>query len=98
LGQLDDPAAHRAVRAERACLAELAAGCLAPVGAWARVEGDRLTLGAAVFEQRGTHVRRVSAGESGSAEAPEAVGLRVAAALRDAGAEEMLLRMRSGVS
>ncbi len=98
LEPLDDAAAHRAVRAERACLAALAAGCLAPVGAWARVEGDGLTLGAAVFEQRGTHVRQVSARESGSLEAPEAVGLRVAAALRDAGAEEMLRRMRHGIS
>lgn len=98
LGPLDDAAAHRAVRAERACLAALAAGCLAPVGAWARADGDRLTLGAAVFEQRGSHVRRVSARESGSAEAPEAVGLRVAAALRDAGAEEMLRRMRHVIS
>jgi hydroxymethylbilane synthase len=98
LQPLDDAAAHRAVRAERACLAALAAGCLAPVGAWARVEGGGLTLGAAVFEQRGAHVRRISAGESGDADAPEAVGLRVAAALRDAGAEEMLLWMRSDAS
>lgn len=98
LGPLDDAAAHRAVRAERVCLAALAGGCLAPIGAWARIDGDRLTLGAAVFEQAAGHVRRVFAEESGAADAAEAVGLRVAAALRDAGAEEMLFRMRQAAS
>ena len=37
---LDDPATHRAVRAERAALAELEGGCIIPMAAWARdVEG-----------------------------------------------------------
>ncbi len=41
LQALDDPATHRAVRAERAALAELEGGCIIPMAAWARdVEGD----------------------------------------------------------
>ena len=41
LQPLDDPATHRAVRAERAALAELEGGCIIPMAAWARdVEGD----------------------------------------------------------
>ena len=37
---LDDAASHRAVLAERSCLAALAGGCLAPIGAWARDTAD----------------------------------------------------------
>ncbi len=36
---LDDPASHAAVLAERAMLAALRGGCLAPIAAWARLEG-----------------------------------------------------------
>jgi hydroxymethylbilane synthase len=96
LAALDAPPAHAAVRAERACLAALAGGCLAPIGAWARIVGDRLTLGAVVFEERTGEVRAVSAErEAASAgELPELLGMRVAEALCDAGAAEMLDRMR----
>ena len=41
---LDHPPTHAAVRAERALLAALEGGCLAPVAALGRVEGERLTL------------------------------------------------------
>jgi len=96
LATLDDPPAHAAVRAERACLAALAGGCLAPIGAWARIGGERLTLGAVVFEERSGEVRAVSAEHAVdfAAELPESLGMRVAEALRDAGADEMLDRMR----
>lgn len=91
---LDDAAAHRAVRAERSCLAALAGGCLAPIGAHARAEGGRLTLGAAVFEQDGETIRGVFAEQVAAEESPEAVGRRVAASLLEKGAAEMLARMR----
>ena len=96
LAPLDDSPAHAAVRAERGCLAALAGGCLAPIGAWARIIGDRLTLGAVVFEERNGEVRAVSAehAATATAERPESLGMRVAEALRDAGAAEMLERMR----
>jgi len=96
LAGLDDIAAHAAIRAERACLAALAGGCLAPIGAWARTDGDRLVLGAVVFEERSGSVRSVAAELEAEAAAapPEALGTRVAAALVERGAAAMLGRMR----
>jgi len=91
---LDDAAAHHAVRAERFCLAALAGGCLAPIGAHARVQAGRLTLGATVFEQDGETIRGVSTEHAAADESPEAVGSRVAASLLAQGAAEMLTRMR----
>ena len=41
---LDHPATHAAVLAERAMLAALRGGCLAPVAAWGRLEDDQLLL------------------------------------------------------
>ena len=50
---LDDLASHQSVSAERTLLATLRGGCLAPVGAWGRVEDDgRLHLSACVREPR----------------------------------------------
>jgi len=96
LAPLDDPAAHDAIRAERACLAALAGGCLAPIGAWARTAGDRLVLGAVVFEEHAGTVRSaaVELEAESLAARPESLGMRVAAALADKGAADMLGRMR----
>lgn len=59
---LDDVASRAAVEAERACLADLSAGCLAPVGACGRGNGDgRVVLAARVFEERDGSVRHVTA-------------------------------------
>ena len=44
LRAIDDPAAHRAVDAERAFLAELGGGCELPVGALAEVDGRAGTI------------------------------------------------------
>ncbi|MEZ6005514.1 MAG: hydroxymethylbilane synthase [Planctomycetota bacterium] len=43
---LDDVAAHRGVRAERALLAKVEAGCQVPFGAWCREESDGWHLSA----------------------------------------------------
>jgi hydroxymethylbilane synthase len=40
LSTVDDPASHRAVRAERSVLAGLGGSCTVPVAAWAEVVGD----------------------------------------------------------
>ena len=64
LQPLDDPATHRAVRAERAALAELEGGCIIPMAAWARdVEGDESAMpdrpmGRAGDRRRGVRPRR----------------------------------------
>lgn len=100
---LDHAATHAAVRAERACLAALAGGCLAPIGGWARFGGDGLLrLGACVLEDAGGRVRRIQAEEvltppdevSAGADA-EALGVRVALALLESGAADMLARVRA---
>ncbi len=56
---LDHPETHAAVIAERALLAALRGGCLAPVGAWGRVQEGRLHLDAVVLDPQGT--QRVTA-------------------------------------
>jgi len=95
VGAIDDPRSHAAVRAERACLATLAGGCLAPIGAWARWDGAALTLGACVLEPRDEGVARIVAEEvARSGEMPEQLGIRVADDLRRQGADAMLAAAR----
>lgn len=102
LAGLDHTASHDAVRAERACLAALAGGCLAPIGAWARHdESGTLVLGGCVLEDDGAAVRRIvvddERGDAGDA-GPEALGRRVAAGLVARGAAGMLARARTADS
>ena len=54
------------VRAERALLAELRAGCLAPVGAWGRVVDGRLVLDGVVLSTDGR--KRITASATGEPE------------------------------
>ena len=94
---LDDPPTHSAVRAERACLAALAGGCLAPIGAWSRgTATGKLALGACVLEMAGRTVSRLVVEEDvrDEDESPEGLGARVAAVLVGRGADRMLERMR----
>jgi hydroxymethylbilane synthase len=59
---LDDSATHQAVRAERSCLAALAGGCLAPIGAWGHLADDgQLELGGCVLEDVDDRVTRIVA-------------------------------------
>ena len=108
---LDDAGSRMAVEAERACLAELAAGCLAPVGGWGRVEDGRLVLAARVLEEHDGSVRHVTAeadlplsevGQNPLAvsgrERAAAVGRQVAESLFASGAGPMLERMRQPFS
>lgn len=106
LAVLDHAATHAAVRAERACLAALAGGCLAPIGGWGRIETDgRLVLEACVFESHDAGVHRITArgeipaatGCRGGGSAPptaEGLGREVARLLLEQGAAEMLARCR----
>jgi hydroxymethylbilane synthase len=89
LGALDDPATRAAVTAERALLAELAAGCSAPVAALAVLaegdDGPEVYLRGAVFSPDGTFAVRLS--RTGTpAEAAE-VGRLLAVDLRAEGAD-----------
>lgn len=97
LAPLDDPATHRAGEAERACLAALAGGCLAPIAAWARADhSGALRLDACVFEERDGGVAMLHAETTADGPAsPAAVGKVVAGQLLARGAEAMLARMRN---
>ncbi|HEY3843672.1 MAG TPA: hydroxymethylbilane synthase [Acidimicrobiales bacterium] len=79
LDTIDDPASHRAVRAERAVLAGLGGSCTVPVGAWAEgVEGSSsLHIHGLLASGDGRTVIRMSR----RGDDPEVVGAEVARAL-----------------
>jgi len=94
---LDDAATHAAVRTERAFLASLAGGCLAPIGGWARrnADGD-LEFGGCVLEERDGIIRRIVAeGVAAPDQSPDLFGAAIAGQLRAAGADEMLAAART---
>jgi hydroxymethylbilane synthase len=89
LARLDDRYTRAAVEAERALLAELEAGCSAPVAALAEVaEGDEeveIYLRGAVFSLDGTQSIRLS--RTGTMTDPAGVGRALARDLRGEGAD-----------
>lgn len=56
ISRLDDEDTHRAVISERAFVERLGASCRSAVGAWARGEGERLTLTGRVLTPDGDRV------------------------------------------
>lgn len=94
LAALDHRESHHSVLAERSLLFELRAGCLAPVGAWGRVEAGRLLLDAVVLSADGQS--RLTASGSGSAADAIVVGQRVAADLLAQGAADLIAAVRAG--
>ncbi|MBR7743304.1 hydroxymethylbilane synthase [Phycicoccus sp. BSK3Z-2] len=89
---LDDPDARACVTAERALLAELEAGCSAPVGALAEVvlgvEGDELSLRAVVAAPDGSSDLRRSL--TGTPAGAHDLGLRLARLLLEDGAADLM--------
>ena len=101
LAELDDADSRAAVTAERALLAELEAGCSAPVGAIAEVvesideDGhifEELSLRGCVAALDGSDVIRASG--IGSSDRARELGLSVAAELFELGARELMGRAR----
>jgi hydroxymethylbilane synthase len=100
LRPLDDAVTRAGVTAERACLAGLAGGCLAPVAAWGRVEQGRVLLDCSVFERTASGVESLHV--SVAAEEPFAdlaasaveLGRRAARDLEGRGALDMIARER----
>jgi hydroxymethylbilane synthase len=90
---LDDTATRSAVLAERAMLAALRGGCLAPVGAWGRIEAGRLALDGVVLASDGS--RRLAASASGEINAAETIGRNVAEKLLALGAAELIAAART---
>jgi hydroxymethylbilane synthase len=93
--RLDDGPSHLAVASERALLATVGGGCLAPIGAWARLseQGD-LRLDAVVLSADGR--RRLTAGGEAPRHQPLRLGADVAAQLLGSGAGELIRQARAG--
>lgn len=92
LAPLNDPATAASVSAERSLLASLRGGCLAPIGAWGRVEADGLILEAVVLSPDGA--QRLAAQAAGDSKDAEAVGQAVAEQLQAQGAAELIAAAR----
>ena len=94
LSALDHTATHRAVLAERSLLRTLQGGCLAPVGAWGRIEEGSLHLSAVVVSPNGQ--TRLAHSDVSQPNAAEALGQRVAETLLEQGAGRLIDAARHG--
>ncbi len=88
LQRLSDPVTRAEVLAERACLAELRAGCHAPVGTLAHVEREILTLTGVVLSLDGR--QRYEAQVTGPLASPQELGRQLAQELITHGANRVL--------
>lgn len=93
LAPMTDQVTHQAVLAERALLRTLRGGCIAPIGAWARLEGDELKLDGIVLNGDGT--KQVTASAAAQPEQCEELGIRTANELLAQGADNLLHDARS---
>lgn len=89
---LNDGPTRAAALAERAMLRALRGGCMAPVGAWGRVEEGELKLAGVVLSANGQ--QRIAAAGVASPQAAEALGVQVAEALLEQGAAELIAASR----
>ena len=90
---LNHPATHAAVVAERAMLAALQGGCLAPVAGYGRVENDRLILTGRVISHDGA--RLLEATLAADVANAAALGRQIAEALLAQGAAELICAARA---
>jgi hydroxymethylbilane synthase len=93
LAPLNEPNSRQCVLAERAMLAELRGGCLAPVGAWGRIEAAQLRLDGVVLSVDGR--QRLMASAVGASTDAEKVGKDVARKLIDQGAAQLIAAART---
>ena len=93
--ELDHPPTRAAVTAERTLLAALQGGCLAPVAALGRIEGDRLTLVGRVLSRDGA--RRIEAADSAAVGEAVVLGRHVADTLLTQGAGELIRAARESL-
>lgn len=89
---LDHADTRASVIAERTLLAELRGGCLAPIGAWGRVEHGTLKLDAVVLSADGK--TKISGAQAGLPQHAEAIGKAVAHQLRQQGSDALIAESR----
>lgn len=90
---LDHPETHAAVVAERAMLAALHGGCMAPIAAWARVEEGILYITGRVLRRDGSE--KLEASHLGPADDAASIGRELAAELIARGATRLIGASRS---
>jgi len=93
LAPLSHEPTHQSVIAERSLLATLRGGCLAPVGAWARVESGSLLLSGVVLSGDGR--QRVAASSSAIPREATNLGRHVAEDLIRQGADSLIAASRT---
>jgi hydroxymethylbilane synthase len=91
---MNDMASFAAVTAERALLEHLRGGCMAPVGALARLRDDRLELQAVVLSVDGK--QRLIASGTTSVDQAVLLGQQVAQWLIEDGAADLIAASRMG--
>ncbi len=82
------------VRAERAFLARLEGGCQVPIGAYATIEGNELTLEGLIGDEDGKKILRMK--KMGSVDDPESIGDELGKEMLDAGGKEILEAVYEG--
>jgi len=92
--QLNHLATWASVLAERAMLASLRGGCLAPIAAWGRVEKGQLVVTGRVLASDGS--RAIEATLCGDPGEPVRLGRLVAEQLLVQGAQQLIAAARQG--
>ena len=87
-----DVTSATALTAEREVVVRLGGGCQMPIGAYARVDGNQLSMTAVVISLDGARAARAES--TGDVSDPAALGARVADALLSAGAEAILAEVQ----
>jgi hydroxymethylbilane synthase len=90
--KLNHPATHACVIAERALLAALHGGCLAPIAGWARMDGTQIAMDAVVLSADGKQKLAVSG--NAPMEYAKGLGKQLAQRLQAQGADELLAESR----
>jgi hydroxymethylbilane synthase len=88
LRAIDDPVAHRAVRAERSFLAALGGGCSLPCAAYATVDDEGVSIDALLAALDGSAIARAQARDDDPVEA----GLKVTERVLECGGRELIER------
>jgi hydroxymethylbilane synthase len=96
VSRLDHAETRACVTAERALLRKLEGGCQVPIGGYATIEDETLTLDGIVGSLDGKRIFRET--RSGQATEPEQLGEYVAQALLDQGADSVLSESRAAAS
>jgi hydroxymethylbilane synthase len=93
MSKINHPETFTCISAERVVMRTLEGGCQVPIGAYARIEGDKLVMDGLVGSVDGTQIVRDQL--IGSPDDPEALGHAMVARLRELGADEILATVRS---